>query len=190
MDILNFISWIRGGRQVTTVDPAKTLLPVGLKDPKRDDGYLAGAISVDDFAAQVGGLQTVSVDGVTITGDGTPGDPLVAVPSGPAYKVYTALLIQSGTNNPTTIVLENTFGISFNWTRVSNGNYQIQDFTNNPFTDNKTFGLCTISGGTNNKILNFSQAFSSVVALTVLNPSTGANIDLNGTVQIEIRVYP
>jgi hypothetical protein len=82
MDILNFISWIRGGRQVTTVDPAKTLLPVGLKDPKRDDGYLAGAISVDDFAAQVGGLQTVSVDGVTITGDGTPGDPLVAAGGG------------------------------------------------------------------------------------------------------------
>jgi hypothetical protein len=55
MDILNFISWIRGGRQVTTVDPAKTLLPVGLKDPKRDDGYLAGAISVADLAAQIGG---------------------------------------------------------------------------------------------------------------------------------------
>jgi|APGre2960657373_1045057.scaffolds.fasta_scaffold09499_6 hypothetical protein len=108
----------------------------------------------------------------------------------PAYKVYTALLIQSGTNNPTTIVLENTFGISFNWTRVADGNYQIQDFSNNPFTNNKTFGLCTISGGINNKILNFSQAFSSVVALSVLNPSTGANIDLNGTVQIEIRVYP
>ena len=82
MDILNFISWIKGGRQVTTVDSTKTLLPVGLKDPKRDDGYLAGAISVDDFAAQVGGLQTVSVDGVTITGDGTPGDPLVAAGGG------------------------------------------------------------------------------------------------------------
>lgn len=49
MDILNFISWIKGGRQVTTVDPAKTLLPVGLKDGRRDDGYLAGAISVEDF---------------------------------------------------------------------------------------------------------------------------------------------
>jgi len=105
------------------------------------------------------------------------------------YKVYSALISQSGTSNPTAIVFENTFGISFNWTRVSDGNYQIQDFTNNPFTDNKTFGICTISGGANNKILNFSQAFSAVVALSVLNPSTGANIDLNGNVQIEIRVY-
>jgi hypothetical protein len=55
MDILNFISWIRGKRQVTTVDPAKTLLPVGIKDPKRDDEYIAGAITVEDFAAQIGG---------------------------------------------------------------------------------------------------------------------------------------
>jgi hypothetical protein len=54
MDILNFISWIKGKRQVTSVDPAKTLLPVGLKDPRRDDEYLAGAISVQDFITQIG----------------------------------------------------------------------------------------------------------------------------------------
>jgi hypothetical protein len=54
MDILNFISWIKGKRQVTSVDPAKTLLPVGLKDPRRDDEYLAGAISVEDFVTQIG----------------------------------------------------------------------------------------------------------------------------------------
>jgi hypothetical protein len=54
MDILNFISWIRGRRQVTSVDPAKTLLPVGLKDGRRDDEYLAGAISVQDFITQIG----------------------------------------------------------------------------------------------------------------------------------------
>lgn len=54
MDILNFISWIKGGRQVTTVDPNKTLLAVGLKDSRRDDGYLSGAITVQDFVNQYG----------------------------------------------------------------------------------------------------------------------------------------
>lgn len=54
MDILNFISWIKGKRVVTTVDPNQTLLPVGLKDNRRDDGYLAGAISVVDFITQLG----------------------------------------------------------------------------------------------------------------------------------------
>ena len=39
---------------MTSVDPAKTLLPVGLKDDRRDDGYLSGAISVADFITQLG----------------------------------------------------------------------------------------------------------------------------------------
>lgn len=63
MDILNFISWIRGRRQVTTVDPAKTLLPVGLKDGRRDDDYLAGAITVQDFANLVGDPSVTFTDG-------------------------------------------------------------------------------------------------------------------------------
>lgn len=75
MDILNFISWIRGGRVVSSVDPNKTLIPVGLKDGRRDDDYLAGAISVTDFTTQVG--NTVR-----------------------PYKVFTALLTQSGGDNP------------------------------------------------------------------------------------------
>ena len=54
MDILNFISWIKGSRVVTSVDPTQTLIPVGLKDNRRDDGYLAGAITVQDLAAQIG----------------------------------------------------------------------------------------------------------------------------------------
>jgi hypothetical protein len=89
MDILNFISWIKGKRVVTTVDPAKTLLPLGLKDGRRDDEYLAGAITVEDFAASIV----------------TP----------PAYKVYTATLTQTGTDPATITVLENTIdpGITF-----------------------------------------------------------------------------
>lgn len=53
MDILNFISWIRGKRQVTTVDPAKTVIPLGVKDGRRDDDYLAVAMTVEDFANQL-----------------------------------------------------------------------------------------------------------------------------------------
>ena len=74
MDILNIISWIKNKRYVTSVDPATTLMPIGLKDDRRDDGYLAGVITVENFAAQL-----------------TPV---------PAYKVFTALLTQSGTDNP------------------------------------------------------------------------------------------
>lgn len=53
MDILNFISWIRGGRYITSVDSTKTLVPVAVKDDKRDDGYLACAITVQNLAASL-----------------------------------------------------------------------------------------------------------------------------------------
>lgn len=51
MDVLNFISWLKSKKQVTTVDASQTLIPLGLKDPRRDDGYIAGAISVQDLAS-------------------------------------------------------------------------------------------------------------------------------------------
>ena len=63
MDILNFISLIKGKRIVTTVDPAKTVIPLGLKDGRRDDDYLAGTISVADFAAVVSDPSVAYVEG-------------------------------------------------------------------------------------------------------------------------------
>jgi len=69
MDILNFISWIKSGRQVSTVDASKTLVPLGLKDGRRDDGYLAGAITVEDLLA----LVDTSIQGesyIVVKGDG------------------------------------------------------------------------------------------------------------------------
>jgi hypothetical protein len=88
MDILNFISWIKGKRQVTTVDPARTLLPVALKDGRRDDDYLVGAMTVEDFAAQI-------------------------APQ-PTYKVYTALLTQSGGDDPQNLNSgELTIGVTY-----------------------------------------------------------------------------
>lgn len=83
MDILNFISWIKGRRQVTSVDSAKTLLPVGLKDGRRDDEYIAGAITVQDFINQVG-TGAVGPQG-PIGPQGVPG------PVGPAGLVWQGL---------------------------------------------------------------------------------------------------
>jgi hypothetical protein len=60
MDILNFISWIRGGRLVKTVDPAQSLIPVATRDTTRDDGWLTNAITVEDLATQLGGDRLVA----------------------------------------------------------------------------------------------------------------------------------
>lgn len=111
MDILNFISWIRGKRIVTSVDPAKTLIPVGLKDNRRDDGYLAGAITVEDLANQIAPQST--------------------------YKVYTALLTQTGTNPPVATVLENTLGLNPIFSYDTAGQYTLTDLSG-LFLSNKT----------------------------------------------------
>lgn len=124
MDILNFISWIRGKRIVTSVDTAKTLIPVGLKDDRRDDGYLAGAITVEDFAAQL-----------------TP-----PVPE-PTYKVYTALLTQTGTTAPVATVLENTLGVNISYSYAILGTYHINS-DQNIFTEDNLVVL-TSSGNVN-----------------------------------------
>ena len=193
MDILNFISWIKGGRVVTTVDPTQTLLPVGLKDSRRDDGYLAGAISVEDFANQVGGLQTVAVDGVTITGDGTPGDPLVAA-GGSSYKVYTALLTQSGTSNPTVIVLQNTMTSPVVITRFAQGNYTVACNDFNFFTVNKT-AISAISANGNmllarTKINNPTTFRIETFDYSATNPYLVTNDDCLAFSMLEVRVYP
>jgi hypothetical protein len=77
MDILNFISWIKGRRVVTSADPASSLLPVALKDGSRDDSYLTAAISVQNFATQVSAVIPPGAQG-PIGPQGVPG------PVGPA----------------------------------------------------------------------------------------------------------
>jgi hypothetical protein len=57
MDILNFIYWVRGKRVVTSVDPDKTLVPLGVKDNRRDDKYLTVAMTVTDLANQLNPIQ-------------------------------------------------------------------------------------------------------------------------------------
>lgn len=59
--------------------------------------------------------------------------------SDPGYLVYTALLTQSGTDDPTATVLANTFSPTPVWTRVSVGRYKLTSAGS--FTVGKT--ICT-----------------------------------------------
>jgi hypothetical protein len=48
MDILNFISWIKGGRYSTTI-PNNAVTVVGVPNPNRDDKYLPVTVPVSSF---------------------------------------------------------------------------------------------------------------------------------------------
>jgi hypothetical protein len=122
MDILNFISWIKGGRQVTTVDASKTLIPLGLKDNRRDDGYLAGAITVEDLAAQIAPAPV------------------------PAYKVYTALLTQSGGDNEIEVTFGMTLEIGVTYYILSNGGDFDLTIFGAPNSQVGTYFVCTTEG--------------------------------------------
>ena len=53
MDILNFISWIKGSKLVSSIDVNKTLIPLGVKTSRRDDDYVSVTMTVQDFINQI-----------------------------------------------------------------------------------------------------------------------------------------
>ena len=100
------------------------------------------------------------------------------------YKVYTALLSQTGTAAPVATILENTLGGLINWARNSFGIYN--GTLNNAFVLNKTFANCSIRYNGNTVI--FRQD-ANIITIVTAN-SAGNNIDdALANNSVEIRVY-
>jgi hypothetical protein len=113
-------------------------------------------------------------------------------PTGPAlpYKVYTALLTQSGINAPVAIVLENTIGI-ITW--VYNGIGQYAAISSNLFLPNKTVLFIQGSNdGDISSIVALDKLYwvdqSTIHCITETQFGSFSNELLNNT-SIEIRVY-
>lgn len=109
--------------------------------------------------------------------------------SEPAYKVYTALLTQTGINPPVPTVLENTIGTIW-FERIGAGIYHIK--SNSLFTTNKVWR--SISGdGFQNGGLVFGTAYidDSTILLVSYNHYNNFNgeDEVLGQTPIEIRVY-
>jgi len=111
---------------------------------------------------------------------------------GSTYKVYTALISQSGINDPTAIVLENTLGAPVTFSRVSDGLYYITCSEFNFLTINKTF-ICPIV--TDNALKRYTMR---PVSPTTIELSTYNNFTLTPPVSVdsllsddglEVRVY-
>jgi hypothetical protein len=109
-------------------------------------------------------------------------------PSGLTYKVYTALLTQTGETAPVPTILENTLGGTVTWTRDSIGNYI--GTLNGAFTAGKTACFYThdgLEGATGYGGLKRND--SNTVWMT-FNYYDGSYIDSQGQPDsIEIRVY-
>jgi hypothetical protein len=121
-------------------------------------------------------------------------DIIDTVPSGPAYKVYTALLSQSGTNNPTVIVLENTMVNPVTIERQSAGNYTVSCNDFNFFTVNKT-AISAISPNANGPIIRTAVNNPTTFRIETYNnsitqPYSVSSDNVLNLSMVEIRVYP
>ena len=110
------------------------------------------------------------------------------------YKVYTALLTQSGTDAPVAIVLENTLGGEVVWSYDSVGVYV--GTLSGAFDVNKTALYTSQSSDSNNDVGSVPYIFMEVdtiddILVHSIVKSTNAYSDgLLYRTTIEIRVYP
>ena len=110
------------------------------------------------------------------------------IPPAPTYKVYTALLTQSGTTAPAATVLENTLGTTVTFSYTFAGQYLIS-FGVAPNFGKTTFLSSPLNADTNNWFLVVNKYTSPTrLELTTRVNGVDTNNLLNSTF-IEIRVY-
>jgi hypothetical protein len=103
------------------------------------------------------------------------------------YKVYTALLTQTGTNAPVATILENTLGVNIVWTRLSTGFYRATP-SESIFLENKTFHFVN----SNNQGLEFEVAslLNDTDDWRIQVVDSGIVVDSSlQNLPVEIRVY-
>jgi hypothetical protein len=109
---------------------------------------------------------------------------------GSTYKVYTALLDQTGVADPTVTVLENTLGAAITWTRDSEGIYY-GELSAGTFDPAKTF-INIQSAYYAGPYTAYGAVWQDDNMFIVLSfyDNAGALNDIAGTgVPVEIRVY-
>jgi hypothetical protein len=145
-----------------------------------DENKIGGEVSL---------TQSLSDTGATnyeILARNTSSGVIERIPNKFPYKVYTALMAQSGTNAPTAaVILENTLGNTPIWSRVSAGTYRL---TSTSFAAGKTFVLCMNSGLDLGSLRGQLQLPNTIQFIHVLDDGSGLtdNIDM---ASIEVRVY-
>jgi hypothetical protein len=114
-----------------------------------------------------------------------------------SYKVYTALVSQTGTTAPTVVVLENTLGVDITWTYTSTGNYAgtipSGTFTADAYLTTPSTAVQTAANNINYKValrIDNSDVTYKTLVLTSLNCNSGNLVNsVLGSQPIEIRVY-
>jgi len=147
-----------------------------------DNGLILQAIDIDKFSNYCDELIASPEEHIPAIYDFDAD--VLTYPSGANYKVYLVNVEQTSTNDPTSVLLDNTIG-TITLTRNSQGNYRANSTA--LFTSGKT--TCTLGTG----------RFTCVIKTDIVNTSTiiFQTADLTDTLQddllqdnlLEIRVY-
>lgn len=107
---------------------------------------------------------------------------------GQPYKVYRALLTQTGSEDPTAVILENTLGESVIWKRSTTGGYTAEKTSG--FDTTKTFYNTNGFASTNVQLFSFVNTFNNKLVINIRDIIGNLPIDdqLSNT-PIEILVY-
>lgn len=102
MDILNPLYLKAQGLIRNSADP-NSIVYLSIPNSKRDDKFLTVGVPIEKLAEVIGALTEVKTDGVTITGNGTLLDPLVASGGESEYtediiNISSAQILSMGTN--------------------------------------------------------------------------------------------
>ncbi len=111
----------------------------------------------------------------------------ITPPTPPAYKVYTALLTQTGETAPVATVLENTLGFTPSFSYSSVGLYIINSPENYPM--GKTACFISPSNSNFNGNVYLTQFSQSVFYINSLDTDNLDKDDMLANTTIEIRVY-
>jgi hypothetical protein len=133
------------------------------------------------------GVSNVSVtnsSGITVTESNVTYNNGIKTLNSVNYKKYVALLNQTGTNDPTAYVLENTLSSGIVWTRDTTGEYL--GTVTGEFTENKTVAFLTI---TDNGEAMTGRKNINTIAVYTYNSSGAATDGKLTNASIEIRVY-
>jgi hypothetical protein len=127
-------------------------------------------------------IQSASASNVTVDGN------LVVTGTNDIrpYKVYSALLTQTGTNAPTAVVLENTIGDIF-LSRVGIGDYRIT--SNNLFTADKSCLLYNSTAYTNGEFIYAGVGGLNFCQIITKTQNGDSSDDLLLNLFVEVRVY-
>ena len=144
--------------------------------------------SINGVSNDGGNVAIVGTNGISISSNNTTDTITVSGTASP-YLVYTAILRQTGTDDPVATVLANTLSADIVWTRTSAGVYfgtLSGAFTNGLTTVSCNYGVVS---GTADIITGF-RSNSNVIRVQTYRSDDSSLAEMEGSlIFIEIRVY-